>query len=775
VQLAGKQSTKRIMYDRIKIIIRGAVQGVGFRPFVYRLASDLGLKGWVINSSSGVFIEAEAEKSKLDEFILKIQNERPPLSSIQSFEFSFLDPVGFEKFEIRETNSEGSRTVLMLPDIATCNECLNDIFDPANRRYLYPFTNCTNCGPRFTIIEKLPYDRINTSMKIFEMCDDCKKEYEDPLNRRFHAQPNACPVCGPHIELWDPGGNVISINHDSLLETAEIIRKGKIAAVKGIGGFHLITDAGNEKAVNELRKRKHREEKPLAVMYPNMETILNDCEVSDFEKRLLTSPESPIVLLKRKKNIYLSESVAHGNPCTGVMLPYSPLHHILMKELGFPTVATSGNLSDEPICTDEHEALKRLYGIADVFLVHNRPIIRHVDDSIVRVIMNREMVTRRARGYAPLPVQFNKKLPSLLAVGAHLKNNISVSIDNNVFVSQHIGDLETSEAYNAFENVINDLISIYEIKPKTIVCDKHPDYLSTSYANQMGVKVKSVQHHYAHIASCMAENELHGGVLGVSWDGTGYGVDGTIWGGEFLLANEKSYKRIAHLRTFRLPGGEKAIKEIHRTAIGLLYEIFGDGVFKCKELIPIKNTSDRDLKIYEKMLSGNLNSPVTSSAGRLFDAVSAITGISIYSHFEGQAAMKLEFAIDSNTTDETYGFKINNKTENNSDVKLIIDWELIILGIIKDMEEQISKNSISAKFHNTLAGIILEIAKRTGEKRVVLSGGCFQNKYLIEKTIQLLQKEGFKPYWHQRVPTNDGGISLGQIAAAANNYTGEVL
>jgi hydrogenase maturation protein HypF len=762
------------MLSRVKIVIRGAVQGVGFRPFVYRLAEDLGLKGWVINSSSGVFIGAEAEKCKLDEFVLRIQKENPPRSFIQSFEFSYLDPVGYNKFEIRKSDDEGSRTVLMLPDIATCDECINDIFEPNNRRYLYPFTNCTNCGPRYSIIEKLPYDRINTSMKIFEMCDECKKEYEDPHNRRFHAQPNACPVCGPKLELWDIKGNVISEKHDALLEAISAVKSGKIIALKGIGGFHLIADARNEKAVSELRKRKHREEKPLALMYPNIESVYCDCEVSKFEKRLLLSPESPIVLLKRKEEIEPAELVVPGNPYLGIMLPYSPLHHILMKELAFPIVATSGNLSDEPICTDENEALLRLKDIADMFLVHNRPIVRHVDDSITRIVMNREMVTRRARGYAPLPIHINEKLPNLLAVGAHLKNNISVSVVNNVFVSQHIGDLETAEAYNAFEHVIDDLTNIYEVNPEAVVCDKHPNYLSTNYANHSGLNIKSIQHHYAHIASCMAENELTGNVLGVSWDGTGYGDDGSVWGGEFFIADEKSYKRIAHLKKFKLPGGEKAIKEIHRTAIGLLYEIYAEKVFEKRELIPVKNTPGKELIILQKMLAGNLNTPVTSSAGRLFDAVSAIIGISNYSHYEGQAAMHLEFAVDSMTTDEVYTFKINENIENNSDVKFIIDWEPIILGIIEDLKKQISKNIISAKFHNTLANIILETAKKTGEVKVVLSGGCFQNKYLIEKTINLLQNNGYKPYWHQRVPTNDGGISLGQIAAAANNfYKGE--
>ncbi|MGA2667886.1 MAG: carbamoyltransferase HypF, partial [Ignavibacteria bacterium] len=428
------------MKSRIKIIIHGAVQGVGFRPFVYRLAMEMKLNGWVLNSSQGVFIEAEGYKEVLEEFLLRIDKEKPPRSFIQSMEFSYLDPAGYNDFNIRTSDDEGSKSVLMLPDIATCPECLNDVFDPSNRRFLYPFTNCTNCGPRFSIIERLPYDRKNSTMNMFTMCEECRAEYEDPLNRRFHAQPNACPVCGPHLELWNMQGKLLESHQDAMVKLIEEIRTGKIAAVKGIGGFHLIVDARNDEAVKLLRKRKNREEKPLALMMPDIECVYKFCEVSEFEKRLLLSPESPVVLLKRRDdNSELAMGIAPDNPYYGVMLPYSPLHHILMKELGFPVVATSGNFSDEPICIDENEALSRLEGIADVFLVHNRPIKRHVDDSIVRIILDREMVVRRARGYAPLPVQIKEAQGSILAVGGHLKNNIAVSVNNNIFISQHIG------------------------------------------------------------------------------------------------------------------------------------------------------------------------------------------------------------------------------------------------------------------------------------------------------------------------------------------------
>ncbi|MDW8241321.1 MAG: carbamoyltransferase HypF, partial [Acidobacteriota bacterium] len=517
------------MTKRLRITIRGAVQGVGFRPFVYRLANEMGLPGWVLNSPQGVFIEVEGNAPELETFLLRIEREKPPRSFIQSLEYSFLDPVGYTTFEIRHSDESGEKTALVLPDIATCSDCLREIFDPTNRRHRYPFTNCTNCGPRFTIIEALPYDRPNTTMKHFAMCNECRSEYENPLDRRFHAQPNACPRCGPHLELWDAGGKVLASHHDALGGAAAAIRDGRIVAVKGLGGFHLIVDARNEDAVVCLRRRKHREEKPFALMYPHLECVKEHCIVSELEERLLLSPESPIVLLRRRSEgrivrSAISPSVAPGNPYLGVMLPYTPLHHLLMAELGFPVVATSGNLSDEPICTDEQEALERLAGIADLFLIHNRPIARHVDDSVVRVMMGRELVLRRARGYAPLPiancgvtdsqgtpslVQEGTSSPtSMFAVGAHLKNTIAVSVGSQVFVSQHIGDLETAEAFEAFQRVIKSFHDLYNLRPSAVACDAHPDYLSTHYARRNGLPVISVQHHYAHVLSCMAENEL---------------------------------------------------------------------------------------------------------------------------------------------------------------------------------------------------------------------------------------------------------------------------
>ena len=794
-------------HARLKLTVRGAVQGVGFRPFVFRLATGLGLAGWVNNSPQGVFIEAEGPRTTLEQFLLRLEKEKPPRSFIQSLEASWLDPAGHTAFEIRPSETGGNKTALVLPDIATCPDCLREIFDPQNRRHRYPFTNCTNCGPRFSIIESLPYDRANTSMKGFTMCPQCQAEYDEPRNRRFHAQPNACPVCGPHLELWRSGPAKREQNaagfsepqnqprfaersYDALLAAAKAIREGKIVAVKGLGGFHLMTDARNDKAVRLLRERKHREEKPLALMFPSLEAIKAECEVSPLEERLLRSPESPIVLLKKISNQQsaIGNSIAPGNPYLGIMLPYTPLHHLLMAELGFPVVATSGNLSDEPICTDEHEALERLRDIADVFLVHNRPIVRHVDDSIVRVMLDRELVLRRARGYAPLPINV---LPAsrwqdkqncrqdagstILAVGAHLKNAVALSVGNQVFISQHIGDLETEQAYSAFRRVIADFEKLYEVRPQIIAADLHPDYLSTKFVKETGraelplgpdaqqrIPTKiGVQHHIAHVLSCMAENEIAPPVLGVSWDGTGYGLDGTVWGGEFFLVTNESVERIAHLRPFRLPGGDKAVKEPRRTALGLLYEISGDAIFERKNVAPVAAFSAPELATLKTMLAKKLNSPLTSSVGRLFDAVASLINLRQQIRFEGQAAMELEFALDGVETEKRYELPLVTRHSS-----LVLDWSPMIEAILVDVQQGVGVGIISARFHNALAESIVAVAKRVGQNRVVLSGGCFQNRYLTERAVRRLQAEGFRQYWHQRVPPNDGGIALGQVVAA---------
>lgn len=744
--------------------VRGAVQGVGFRPFVYRLATSLGLNGWVVNSPQGVFLDVEGDHERLNDFILRFQRETPPRSFIQSLESSLLDPVGYASFEIRESESAGDKTALVLPDCATCPECLAEIFDPSNRRYLYPFTNCTNCGPRYSIIAALPYDRINTSMRGFIMCDSCLAEYNNPGDRRFHAQPNACPDCGPHLELWNDAGTIIATRHEALQDAVAMILEGRVVAVKGLGGFHLVVSARHDGAVKLLRERKHREEKPFALMAPSLDWVRYVCRVSDFEARLLISPEAPIVILERipggPNDPGVTPAVAPGNPYLGIMLPYTPLHHILLRELQCPIVATSGNLTDEPICTDEREALDRLWGIADAFLVHNRPIVRHVDDSIARIMVGRELIVRRARGFAPLPVELPQAPVESVAVGAHLKNTVAVSKGTNVFVSQHIGDLETAQSYSAFQSALSSLRQLFEVRPARVVSDLHPDYLSTRFARGMGLPVITVQHHFAHVASCIAENRVTEPVLGVSWDGTGYGPDGTVWGGEFLLTHGSTFERIGTFRRFMLPGGDRAVKEPRRSALGVLYEILGPQLFEDSNRLPISAFTAREITILHQALDQKLNAPVTSSAGRLFDAVASIMGLRQVSSYEGQAAMELEFCTAGASSDECYEIRVSPDR--------VFDWEGLIRGILHDSANSVPRSLISAKFHNSLTEVIVSVARIAGQERVVLTGGCFQNRYLTERTVQRLTAEGFKPYWHQRIPPNDGGIALGQIYASAH-------
>ncbi len=759
---------------RLRVVIRGAVQGVGFRPFVFRLASELALSGWVNNSPQGVFLEAEGDPGSLNTFLLRLESRKPPLSSIQSLEASWLDPLGGQGFVIRPSDTTGQPTALVLPDIATCPDCLREVFDPANRRFRYPFTNCTHCGPRFSIIQSLPYDRANTSMHSFPLCPLCQAEFDDPRDRRFHAQPNACPACGPRLQLWSSTGLVLSAGDDALRAAAEAIRRGLVVAAKGLGGFHLLVDARNDVAVNCLRRRKHREEKPLALMFPSLDSIKAVCRVSPLEERLLRSPEAPIALLRRlppqlSPPLHIAAAVAPANSDLGVMLPSTPLHHLLLADLAFPVVATSGNLSDEPICTDEHQALIHLRGIADLFLVHNRPILRHVDDSIVRVLLDREMVLRRARGYAPLPITLKPEFchptsKTVLAVGAHLKNTVALAVGPRVFISQHIGDLDTEAANSAFHRVIADFENLYAAKPDVVVSDLHPDYLSTRYASELrGPRHIGVQHHLAHVFSCLAENEISPPALGVSWDGTGLGLDGAIWGGEFFLVTRDSVQRVAHWRPFPLPGGDQAVKEPRRVALGLLHAVLGNAVFdQVWALPPLAAFSKSELATLRTMLDRGLHSPMTSSAGRLFDAVASLTGLRQQTHFEGQAAMELEFALDGIDTDELYQVPFLPLQP-----PLVLDWSPMIDSIVSDVHDGVRIGVISAKFHNALAESIVQVARRVGQPSVALSGGCFQNRYLTERAVRLLRAAGFRPYWHQRVPPNDGGLALGQIVAAS--------
>lgn len=767
------------LQKRLRIVIQGAVQGVGFRPFVYRLATELGLTGWVCNSAQGVAIEVEGSLVDLEAFQLRLDQEKPSCAVIQQRTTHFLSPVRDPGFEIR-ASLMGEKTAIVLPDLAPCADCLRELEDPRNRRYRYPFINCTHCGPRYSILQALPYDRPHTTMRAFEMCDRCWAEYRDPRNRRFHAQPNACPNCGPSLELWDTQGQRLVSGETALQQGVAAIQQGKILALKGLGGFQLLVDAGNTAAVQRLRQVKRRTAKPLALMYPSLDLVKAHCQVSALEAELLGSPVAPIVLLQRLTGGMNAEArspvgaVAPNNPYLGVMLPSTPLHHLLLGALNRPLVATSGNYSGEPICIDEQQAISTLGKIADLLLVHNRPIARPVDDSVVRILMGREIILRRARGYAPLPVAVDphprdNSLPQVLATGAHLKNTVALTLPQQILLSQHIGDLETLATVEVWQQTIAGLTRLYDRYPTLVACDAHPDYHSTQLAQQLGLPVLPVQHHYAHVLACMAEHQLQGSVLGVAWDGTGYGLDGTIWGGEFLQVIDSGWRRLAHLRSWPLPGGEQAIREPRRAAIGLLYEQFGDRLGSLLSLAPGQAFTPLELKILQTMLHRKLNTPLTSSAGRLFDGVASLLGLRQQTEFEGQAAMDLEFAAAAIDTNESYAFELREV----SSCPLVADWGPMMIQIVADLSRGASPGLIAAKFHNTLVEMIVDVARWVGEPQIVLTGGCFQNQYLTERAIQRLRAAHFCPYWHQRVPPNDGGIALGQAVAALRELRGQ--
>lgn len=765
---------------RFQIRIRGAVQGVGFRPFVYRLAHEMGLPGQVSNTPDGILIDVEGEREVLEVFLSRLQEGKPVHSIIEGCFWEVKSARGYTSFKIVQSEEKGLKSVRVLNDLAICQDCMREVFDSTDRRYQYPFTNCTNCGPRFSIIEGLPYDRSRTTMKSFQMCPACEEEFHNPANRRFHAQPNACPDCGPQLALWDQSGKVLSTKDEALEEAAKAIREGQIVALKGLGGFHLLVDARNEAAVQRLREKKKRPRKPFAVMFPMLDYLRQECELSKVEKRLLVSHASPIVLLDRKKFFHregaedtptgrICASVAPDNPTLGAMLPYSPLHAVLVRRLGFPVVATSGNLSDEPICIDEKEALTRLAGIADVFLVHNRPIVRAEDDSVMKIMLGKPVLIRAGRGHAPLARSLELRVRPGLAVGGHLKNTVAVTAGDRVILSQHNGDLDTKTSYEGFLKSKESLEALYEVKPRFVAADLHPDYYSTQFAEKVGVPVLRVQHHHAHVVSCMAENNLKNKVLGVAFDGLGYGSDGTLWGGEFLLSTRKTFQRIGHLRPFPLPGGEKSIKEPRRTAVGLLYAMFGEAIFNNEKLWSLKAFSHGELKVLQSMLKQNLNSPMTSSMGRLFDAVASLINLNQVMSFEGEAAMAMEFAAEEREFFQPYAFPLREHKKN----FMVLDWEPMIKGILEDLEAGESVRTISTKFHCALVFGLVQVARKIGLKPVVLTGGCFQNKYLLEKAVQRLELEGFEPYWQQDVPPNDGGLALGQAIVASSNLNGK--
>ena len=738
---------------RERLTVEGTVQGVGFRPFVYRLAQELGLRGYVQNTPAGVIIEIEGAETPLAAFKKALAERKPPQARFLRLDNMPLTTKGEHDFVIRPSEAGEETAAVMLPDLAVCDDCLREMNDPSDRRYGYPFINCTNCGPRFSIITALPYDRPNTTMAGFEMCEPCRREYDDPADRRHHAQPIACPECGPQLELRNVKGKATARRDKALVKAAQAVRDGKILALKGLGGFHLVCDARNAEAVAELRRRKIRAVKPFAVMYPSLNMAQADCMILPDEMKLLSSAESPIVLLRRNPAPAVAENVAPGNPNLGVMLPYTPLHHLLMSELGFPVVATSGNRADEPIRTDEDEAVDALRGIADVFLVHDRPISGRCDDSILRLMRGRATVLRRARGYAPLPVVVTHGFAApVLAVGGHLKNTVALAVRDRVFLSPHVGDLDTPEACAAHRAAADLLCRLYKAEPEIVVHDLHPDYGSTRMAEERGGNAVAVQHHHAHALSCMAENGVKSPCLAVAWDGAGYGTDNTIWGGEFLKIEPGGFERALHFLPFLLPGGDAAALDPKRAALGMLYALDGEGAFDRNIGLP-----GEDARLMKAALKKNINCPQTSSAGRIFDAVAALTGICAKNGFEGQAAMALEFAADPDAT-SLYDFRIDGR---------IIDWRPMLRAILGDIDKGAEPGEISGNFHATLAAMILAAAKCVGEEAVLLTGGCFQNALLLDYAVDALEQSGFTVHTHRHVPPNDGGLALGQVMAMA--------
>ncbi len=753
----------------INIHITGIVQGVGFRPFAYNLAQHFSLTGWVKNSASGVEIIAEGEAEALDGFVAHLQVETPPLAVIDTFSVEAVSAAGYSQFAIIRSEASEGQFQPIPPDVSICPDCLREMNEPSDRRYRYPFINCTNCGPRFTIIKDIPYDRPATTMAAFEMCPECRAEYENPANRRFHAQPVACPTCGPRIWLEQPSQGAAQyfiLGDDALLRAQSLLAEGKILAIKGLGGFHLACDALNVRAVDELRRRKRRVEKPFALMMPDVPTIERHCFVSPEERALLQSPARPIVLLRRRPESRVALDVAPGQQTLGVMLPYTPLHYLLFD--GKPhqaLVMTSGNLSDEPICTDNIEARERLAALADAFLMHDREIHIRVDDSVMRVVEGPDSPIyplRRSRGYAPYPVHLPWKIPPVLAVGAELKNTFCVTHDDYAFLSQHIGDLENYEALKAFEEGVAHFEKLFRVRPAALACDLHPNYLATRYAHQRAKReslpIFEIQHHHAHLAALMAEQGLDGSrpVLGVAFDGSGYGEDGALWGGEFLLADYAGFQRLAHLNYFPLPGGDLATRRPARIALGLLHAL---GLDWDEALPPHADLCYEDRTAILSQIEHKINTPLTSSIGRLFDAAAALSGVKQQINYEAQAAMEFEALADPDE-DGLYPFEIGAQ----------INPKPAIEALVADVRAGTSASTISARFHNGLARMVLESCRKLGDdldvSEVALSGGVWQNMFLLRKTLALLEKNGFTVYLHHHVPANDGGLALGQAVVA---------
>ncbi|MBW2476691.1 MAG: carbamoyltransferase HypF [Deltaproteobacteria bacterium] len=759
-----KHQSSNNQHVRRKIVIEGVVQGVGFRPYVYQLAMRLQIAGWVCNDRTGVTIEVEGNEEDLDSFLEQLRQNTPPLAEISRITVSNLNFLGDRGFFIHHSQSDSPSRAQIAPDTFVCSECLHELFDQSDRRYRYPFINCTNCGPRFSIVTGVPYDRPLTTMADFPMCSRCLSEYHDPNSRRFHAQPNACPDCGPQLTLVDSQREPVIIK-DPLKFVAETLRQGGIVAIKGLGGYHLAVDATNSAAVNELRRRKSRDEKPFALMARDQDSISAFAEVSEQEYQLLAGPERPIVLLHKKTGHRLAEEVAPDNRYFGVMLPYTPLHYLLFAEGFNAIVMTSANHTDEPIVYQDLEALERLSGIADFFLTHNRRIETRTDDSIARIMASHPVILRRSRGFVPRAVRLPCKLKPVLAVGGDLKNTICLTRSNDAFLSQHIGDLKNTEGYESFKRTINHLITLLDVCPERLACDLHPDYYSSHYAlEECHLPAMPVQHHHAHLASCLAEHGRQHPAIGIVFDGLGYGADGHIWGGEFLIGDLKSYQRSGHFRYQPMPGGDLATRQPWRMALSYLQSVFGEIPEDCSAL---KGIPKNEWQLVAQANQRGINSPLTSSCGRLFDAVAAVLGLRQRVSFEGQAAMELEMIADPDQT-QPYSYVLEFEK------KLVQFDPASLLKVILE-EERSGKplSQIAGRFHLTLAAMMVEVCEYLRDESrinsVVLSGGVFQNSLLTQKAKNGLQKANFEVLTHSHVPPNDGGLALGQAVIAGQD------
>jgi hydrogenase maturation protein HypF len=766
------------LQERWEVSVRGIVQGVGFRPFVYALARRYGLAGLVRNDAEGVHVEVEGDAESLDLFVRGIEGEAPPLSVVETVSWRPLVALGERDFRIEESREGVRRRALISPDVASCEDCLREVFDPADRRYRYPFTNCTNCGPRFTITRSVPYDRAMTTMSGFEMCPECRHEYDDPTDRRFHAQPNACPDCGPQVRLLDKFGHELHAKlEDPILRTARILCGRAIVAIKGLGGYHLACDPFDERAVSTLRGRKVRQDKPFALMASDLGQVRKLCLLGPEEENLLISPARPIVLLQRREGSGVAEEIAPRQSTLGVMLAYTPLHHLLLESAGIPLVMTSGNNSDEPIAYRDEEAFEQLGDIADYFLIHDRPIHMRTDDSVVRVAGNQPYPLRRSRGYAPSPLGMAEGFDrQLLACGGELKNTFCVAKERHAFLSHHIGDMENYETLRSFREGVEHYCRLFDVQPELVAHDLHPEYLSTKYARELeeaGLPAVGVQHHHAHIASCLADNErpARERVIGVALDGTGYGTDGAVWGGEFFEGSvSEGFVRRAHLEYAPLPGGSAAIRQPWRMALAHLITLYGEEAVLKLPLALVRHAGERNVRLIARLVEHGLNTPPTSSAGRLFDAVAALAGVpgTQRTTYEGQAAVELELTAEGQAS-RGYSFRLRPEGEG-----WVVETQEIVCGVVEDLLADGATREVSSRFHRTMAEVVVagceRIREAGGTNAVALSGGTFQNMLLLKQVIGLLEEKGFEVYRHRRVPANDGGLALGQAILTDNFF-----